>query len=621
LVLEELDRRRERIEYLDGQFDDSLAQMVGFFRVVLNKEIDDEHTMEIATETISSLLALFTCAMSCVRENRGASVFVNEGGIKLVLQAMKRFPEWSLQCLAAGTLNALICQHHQERDARLQNATTLIEGGFLDIVREVLNKKDSRQQNVHEFAIFAERACYNFYNIFIENEYFVHHLDVFGLVVHDFIGAMGSLQEFPEFLSICMNVLSQILREERQKETSAKMRKEAVKVGSARACVTAMRAQPQTVEVQVSGIRLLSMLIDKETFQEVVDSESIECVAKAMRHFHNEPMVQRSGVGFVGNLGNSCQANEDLISFVREHDVVQRVQEIPLNHVEIPRLISASAAALSAIAENLPPLRIDIACTGFFDAYARALRSFHADLESFAYLLAGMNTLVKRLIADKRDSVVRLALCASDLIPAIKQSIDFSGWELLIKTVPAIAIRLCIADMDYQNFDNDVKEKCPIESPPFDVKQLLDKDLLADKAPGWYKGMSFSISKEHQDLRMKNKGSSFLLPSSTPSVGQEVRIRVRLPFGGRGYLYGKVTKVHPPLEKPSLQDQQSLVDAQEVTALVSLDSPHLERTLRYEPLPTFFLGEMQKFCAVLRWKRSTNEWLVQRLCLETTSNA
>lgn len=34
---------------------------------------------------------------------------------------------------------------------------------------------------------------------------------------------------------------------------------------------------------------------------------------------------------------------------------------------------------------------------------------------------------------------------------------------------------------------DDIEDEYPIESPPFDIGDLLDKDLLSEDAPGWYR--------------------------------------------------------------------------------------------------------------------------------------
>lgn len=133
----------------------------------------------------------------------------------------------------------------------------------------------------------------------------------------------------------------------------------------------------------------------------------------------------------------------------------------------------------------------------FFDSYADVLWDSRDAMESFGILLPGLNMLVSILIIDQRDSNVRIALCASNIIPNIQcERMSSSNKVWLSKNTPDLALGLCVFDFDdqtddEQDFDNIVDEKYPVQSPPFDIYQLLDKNLLVETAPGWYKGMSF----------------------------------------------------------------------------------------------------------------------------------
>lgn len=118
--------------------------------------------------------------------------------------------------------------------------------------------------------------------------------------------------------------------------------------------------------------------------------------------------------------------------------------------------------------------------------------------------------------------------------------------------------------------------------------------------------------------------------------------RVSLPFGGRGYLYGKTTSVaNAPtderirtlmsmvFEKPcrcsnpdckfkegtrqEMLDVYGVVHGQEITANVSLSSPFRKHKLRYGPLPTFFMGEDRRFDVTLRWNDNNGDWEVVRI--------
>ena len=48
-----------------------------------------------------------------------------------------------------------------------------------------------------------------------------------------------------------------------------------------------------------------------------------------------------------------------------------------------------------------------------------------------------------------------------------------------------------INDDEYDPDDNE--DEYPIESPPFDIGDLLDIDLLSEDAPGWYREKGFTV--------------------------------------------------------------------------------------------------------------------------------
>ena len=195
---------------------------------------------------------------------------------------------------------------------------------------------------------------------------------------------------------------------------------------------------------------------------------------------------------------------------------------------------------------------------------------------------------------------------------------------------------------DDSEFDDKLSPQ-PVEAPPFNVSSILSKDLSSDDVPGWYQAWPFFVDASRSQLLAVTHDESFLIPQPnvSPAANVNVCIRVALPFGGRGYLYGKTTRVFPSptdeklrastskrFEKPCTCSNPDCIyktgsreeylgvygvlHGQEVTATVSLTSPFFERKLRYSPLLAFFANHT-KFNVTLRWNDSTNRYEIVEL--------
>jgi hypothetical protein len=188
-------------------------------------------------------------------------------------------------------------------------------------------------------------------------------------------------------------------------------------------------------------------------------------------------------------------------------------------------------------------------------------------------------------------------------------------------------------DLDY-DFDDDVTDEAPLCPPPFDVRHLLQRNLLEDEQTRCFTEMLWRTDERSTKLS-EDHGSSFLMTGVVPAEGQEVCIRVVLPFGGRGYLYGTVLKVHDPPTKEEYQANDSVdrlrgeesrddlvqrygaAHGQKVTVLVCLESRYFEPKKRYAPLPDFFMGQKTKYKALLVWSDNVESWVVTRLSLSS----
>ena len=213
--------------------------------------------------------------------------------------------------------------------------------------------------------------------------------------------------------------------------------------------------------------------------------------------------------------------------------------------------------------------------------------------------------------------------------------------------VSAALGRLGVRDIDMLNndeydFDNEEDEYCDIQSPPFDVSSILDQDL-SDNPPGWYKNRPFFVDSDRvEEMAKRSPTESFLCMGVAPDVGQQVCLRVTLPYGGRGYLYGAITEVGPVPSDDQLRASGSPIfenpcpctnpecelrtgsrheilsvfgalHGQEFTGVVSLQSPYFQRKLRFASLPAYFQGENTKFKVTVVWDEKQREWIVKTI--------
>jgi hypothetical protein len=102
---------------------------------------------------------------------------------------------------------------------------------------------------------------------------------------------------------------------------------------------------------------------------------------------------------------------------------------------------------------------------------------------------------------------------------------------------------IVLGESDYDEDDYEDEDR-PVERPPFDIGDLLEKDLV-NSAPGLYKRKPFRPDMKHSKACEKGQGQPFLDIPTELAVGQQICIKIALPYGARGYLYGTVTKVDP----------------------------------------------------------------------------
>lgn len=139
---------------------------------------------------------------------------------------------------------------------------------------------------------------------------------------------MEDFRDSPQVLSICMDVFSHAIGRDRSDDEKALIQKELIEIGGAQTCVLAMQAQPDSLAVQQFGTRTLSRLIGRETLERVVDSDSVQVVAKAMEKHYGDSSLQGNSLCFIGNIGHFGNGEDTVIRAFRENDIVELVRDI-----------------------------------------------------------------------------------------------------------------------------------------------------------------------------------------------------------------------------------------------------------------------------------------------------
>lgn len=198
--------------------------------------------------------------------------------------------------------------------------------------------------------------------------------------------------------------------------------------------------------------------------------------------------------------------------------------------------------------------------------------------------------------------------------------------------------------------DDEEDEWCTVQNAPFDVEGLLNKDLKGDDdVAGWFKAYPFHVDYQRALECDKKSDKTFLKPFVAPFVGQCICLRIMIPNGGRGYLYGEITEVGDLPSEEDLSDSGSklfgngcscpqpncrLKDAKtrdqlleglgtlhghKILALCSLefggDEFQAREKLRYSPLVSFFRGEGMKYRVAMQFNESGFSWDVVRISL------
>ena len=652
--------RQERAEQLRAQFGTTFSELIQALRLscattttTTTSEADDSGQAE-------AVLALLTDTLECTA-GADPKDFARAGGPAAVAQALQRFPR-SPGVLHNGChlLVTMCCPEHRPPPLQEQLARTVLQTP--GIVRACVDALGSERTGLP--------VLYSVFNLL--GTLFTHiraDVEQIETIVGAILVSMTELHpDESAVLCLALDVLITLFRDGPDDFWRAVVRLKAPK-----AIANAMRRHPNDELIQAYGIGALC----HASFSVIggVDVRAvggIELTCQAMQHHSSVWKVQHNGCNFLWATANCPNKQKKAVKKdLLANGAVLRIKECMVMFPGCETIQQQACSALENLAHMLKPMPLAITRAGCIDAIVHALEQFRG-LENAS--TSHQAVLAISRLASSNNPEVRLALTTSNAIPALHKVSDdcyefcMAGIHRRARSTTVDAMQVMVLDEllngvltalgtldismlgdDDYDFDNEEVEDGPIEAPPFDVTSILGKDLSADDVAGWYKNRPLCIDYERSDQLATSHNKTFLLPPWEPQVDANVCIRVSLPYGGRGYLYGPITEVavaptdedlrasgselfehacpctNPdcPLQEGSRQEILSIfgaVDGQEVTATVSLASPYLERKLRFQPLPGFFLGEDSRYDAVLRWDEKSRKWVVVRISTAAERN-
>ncbi|KAL9178305.1 hypothetical protein ACHAXT_001733 [Thalassiosira profunda] len=418
-----------------------------------------------------------------------------------------------------------------------------------------------------------------------------------------------------------------------------------------------MRAYPQDAAIAEKGCGIFFRYgLAPGVAAVAIEKDGVQCVLDAMQSLEDDVAVQTMGCQALWNLAHDDMGVIHTIS--SEMGGLRRIVRAMELYPENVHLMEMALGALwNPLGSKNEAIYRELAEVGGIESIAKALLAHkeHAGIQSEGF--------APLEFASRSNSLeVKIAFLESpSAVPALQQVLNsippwwmpqLMTWELVDKheRVSNAIGRLGLMEVnmigdDEFDGDNEQDECCKVQDAPFDIGVLLDKDLTeGDDAPGWIKAYPF-----HLDRECSAGGKKILHPYSMPVIGDYVCLRVKIPFGGRGYLYGKVSGVGPlpseedlasngsrlfgkgcPCSNPECRFRDSKTRDQllaaggslhghEITCLASLGTRHeIEdgEKLRRPPLVPFFRGEDTKFRLTLRFDEAfAGSWLVAQISL------
>lgn len=438
-----------------------------------------------------------------------------------------------------------------------------------------------------------------------------------------------------------------------------------IECGGFEAVVRAMQAYPQDAAIAEKGCMVFFRYGPAEGVPDIAIAKGgVLCVINAMETFEDDAAVQRAGCMALWNLARDEEGRIRTISSGSEMGGLRAVLRAMERHATDQEVVEMALGALwnplGGVRDD--SIRRELAELGGIELIAKALlvHKDNAGIQNEGYAPLEFASRSKSL-------EVKMAFLQSPhAVPAFLQilqsippwwDVKNMTWDLATKheRVSNAIGRLGLMEVNMMGddeFDGDDEEDewCSVKNAPFDVGVLLDKGLAADNddVPGWFKAYPFLLDRE-RSIKCEEEagGKKFLHAYAMPVAGDLVCLRVMIPFGGRGYLFGRVTAIgplpteddlssngsrlfgkgcpctHPECRFRGASTRDELLSAcgtlhgHEIACIASLEFGHefeAREKLRHPPLIPFFRGEETKFHITLRFDER-GSWEVVRISL------
>jgi hypothetical protein len=453
-------------------------------------------------------------------------------------------------------------------------------------------------------------------------------------------------------------------------------------------CYNAMMALQNMVPM---GIKLPITTCRDEIGEAVMNvNGGCESIAKIMFHHRHSPDIQKVGFtfafkyGLVPNMGTKL-ITSGIIQFVLDtmlaHPVAVSVQVDgckvlwnTLGHVSLPSKLfkkiffdqKGFLAILHALKNHPRDENVQYSAMGALWTPSKTkddVRLLIVKFDALEIFVRGMSS--SSVVRDEAYGVLcHIALSdnpqcistflKSDAVPALIRAMKKLPSKITAQSVAKKElISTALARLGLQepkvgqrtfDFDNEADGYCTIRPPPFDILSLMDQDLSDDNsnAPGWYKSFPFMVDKDQPLKHNQKTNDNFLVVGKYPVLGMIVCLRVVLPLGGRGHIYGKITSIEPlptdqdleksdsalygkgcPCKQPGcpvkngtreeMFNAYGSVHGHEITVETRLSYGNkFEKTkkLRYPPIEVFFRKKSKKYSMKLRFHDKGMNWKV-----------
>lgn len=416
------------------------------------------------------------------------------------------------------------------------------------------------------------------------------------------------------------------------------------KGGGVELVVSAMKTFKNCRRILINGCKFFRSMAIAKQVASIGNTQVVQCILSVMKDNPEDAVNQAGACAALWNISHYGESAREMIY---EAGAIKLIKEAMMK-LEHSADVQEHAIGCLWNLSCTEHLRVELAKSGCVDLIGKAMET-HRD--SYAVQKEGCGALY--LLTKSKNKRVRLALTSSMAIPALMHNFckyndtravsteEMIFFEKVSEALDRLGVlqNYVIGEDEYDPDDN--QDEYPIECPPFDIGDLLDKDLIKD-APGWYLKDGFCLDYQGSVRCEKEYGLDMLRLYKEPTVGQNVCLRIVLPYGGRGYLHGEVVKVASPPTDKELENSDSALfgtrcpcgapscplkdgctrevllstfgalHGQEVTVTVSLAAGRdiNDRKLRFSPLPKFFRGEDANYSMVVRFNDDKRWWEV-----------